>query len=92
MNYVTNANGTSIWSKPSTGESDWLEYWKKKIGKKADCCGAIDCKSRYNLVGAHVQNVFSGRELYITPLCKTCNKRSGNFFVDTDLVRVPSGL
>ena len=34
MTYVKNASGTSRWSKPSTGESSWLEYWEKKTGIK----------------------------------------------------------
>lgn len=92
MNYVKNAKGTSIWSKPSTGESSWLKYWENQTGKKATCCGATDCHSTGALVGAHVQKVFGGNELYITLLCDSCNKRSNNFWVDTDLVRVPSGL
>lgn len=92
MTYVKNASGTSRWSKPSTGESSWLEYWEKKTGKKATRCGATDCHSTGTLVGAHVQKVFGGSELYITPLCTGCNQRSDNFWVDTELVRVPSGF
>ena len=92
MNYVKNASGTSRWSKPSTGESSWLEYWEKQTGKKATRCGATDCHSTGTLVGAHVQKVFGGNELYITPLCTGCNQRTDNFWVDTELVRVPSGL
>lgn len=92
MTYVKNANGSSRWLKPSTGESSWLEYWEKQTGKKATHCGAIDCHCKGPLVGAHVQKVFGGNELYITPLCRQCNHRSDIFLVDTDLVRVPSGL
>ena len=92
MTYVKNASGTSRWSKPSTGESSWLEYWEKKTGKKATRCGATDCHSTGTLVGAHVLKVFGGNELFITPLCTGCNQRSDNFWVDTELVRVPSGL
>ena len=91
MTYIKNANGTSKWSKPSTGEASWLEYWKKQTGKKATCYGATDCYSTGTLVGAHVQKVFGGNELYITPLCMSCNQRSCNFWVDTELVRVSSG-
>lgn len=68
MTYVKNASGTSRWSKPSTGESSWLDYWEKKTGKKATRCGATDCHSTGTLVGAHVQKVFGGNELYITSL------------------------
>lgn len=92
MTYVKNASGTSRWSKPSTGESSWLEYWEKQTGKKATRCGATDCHSTSELVGGHVQKVFGGNEIYITPLCKGCNNRTDNFWVDTELVRVPSGL
>lgn len=52
---VKNAIGTSRWEKPSTGESSWLEYWENHVGHKATHCGAIDCRSSYNLVGAHVK-------------------------------------
>lgn len=98
MTYVKNAKGTSQWPKPSTGESSWLEYWEKQTKKKATKCGNVDCKSRTEtnpdtkLVGAHVQKVIGGGELYITPLCDACNKKEEAFFVDTELVRVPSGL
>lgn len=92
MTYVKNASGTSRWLKPSTGESTWLEYWEEQTGKKATRCGAVDCHCKGRLVGAHVQKVFGGNELYITPLCGSCNHRGDNFWVDTDLVRVPSGL
>lgn len=91
ITYVMNANGTGRWPKPSTGEDSWLEYWEKHTGKKATHCGATDCHSRNNLVGAHVQKVYGGNELYITPLCAGCNHRGGYFWVDTELVRVPNG-
>jgi hypothetical protein len=39
-----------------------------------------------------VHKVYGGNELYITPLCRACNQKTGNFYVDTELVRVPSGL
>lgn len=90
--YVVNANGTSRWSKPSTGESSWLEYWEKHTGKKADHCGCCGVMGRNNLVGAHVKKVYGGDKLYITPLCDACNQRTDHFFVDTELVPVPSRL
>lgn len=91
MNHVKNARGTSRWSKPTTGENSWLEYWENQTGKSATHCGATDCHSTGRLVGAHVQKVFGGNELYITPLCISCNQRLDSFGVDTELVRVPSG-
>ena len=91
MTIVKNASGTSRWSVPSTGESSWLEYWKKnRIGYSTCRCGS--CGTTSELVGAHVQKVLGGNELYITPLCRSCNQKGSNFFVDTELVRVPNGL
>ena len=92
MVYVKNANGTSRWRKPSTGEDSWLEYWENQTGLTATRCGASDCRAKGQLVGGHVQKVFGGNEVYITPLCKGCNQRTDAFWVDTVLVRVPSGL
>lgn len=92
MDYIKNANGTSRRSKPSTNEKTWLEFWEHETGKKATRCGAADNHSTGTLVGAHVKKVFGGDDLYVTPLCSRCNQRSDNFWVDTELVRVSSGL
>lgn len=88
--YVKNVNGSSRWEKPSTGESSWLEYWENQTGKKANHCGC--CGGKYNLVGAHVQLVYGDNKVYITPLCTACNNKTDNFYVDTELVPVPSRL
>lgn len=91
MELVNNASGTSRWPNPSTGESTWLDYWKNhKYGYGTCKCGS--CGTYYDLVGAHVHKVYGSNELYITPLCRACNQKTGNFYVDTELVRVPSGL
>ena len=88
---VKNAIGTSRWEKPSTGESSWLEYWENHVGHKATHCGAIDCRSSYNLVGAHVKKVGANDDShYITPLCRGCNQRTDEFYVDTELVHAES--
>jgi hypothetical protein len=90
MTYVKNANGTSRWSTPSTGEFSWLEYWEKNRVLTSICkCGC--CGTATDLVGAHVELVYGGNELYITPLCRSCNQKTGNFYVDSELVRVPNG-
>ena len=48
MTYVKNANGTSRWVRPSTGESSWLEYWKQhRTGDSTIKCGC--CEVTYNL-------------------------------------------
>lgn len=80
MTYVRNANGTSIWVRPSTGQSSWLEYWKQhRTGDSTIKCGC--CGVTYNLVGAHVQKVNGGNELYITPLFNSCNQQEGDFLL-----------
>ena len=91
MSFVKNTNGTSRWPYPSTGESSWLEYWENRVGHKADHCGACGVLRRNCcLVGAHVQLVNGDDKIYITPLCTDCNQRTDFFFVDTELVPVPS--
>lgn len=92
MYLVTNAIGSSGWSRPSTGESSWLEYWEKQVGHKASHCDHCGDPSHNNLVGAHVKKVYGGKENYITPLCRGCNQLTGSFWVNTELVRVPNGL
>ena len=89
--YVKNVAGSSRFPKPSTGENSWLEYWEKHTGKKATKCGYCGCNS--DLVGAHVTNeLATDNKWYITPLCTSCNKKTEAFWVDTDLVPVPSNL
>jgi hypothetical protein len=88
---VKNLNGTS--DKQPKGYDTWLEFWEGKTGKTADHCGATDCnvKGRSNLVGAHVKKVGAGDDShYITPLCKGCNQRTDEFYVDTELVHAES--
>ena len=88
---VKNLNNTS--DKQPKGYDTWLEFWEGKTGKTADHCGASDCtvKGRNNLVGAHVKKVGVGDDRhYITPLCKGRNNRTGEFYVDTELVHAES--
>ena len=92
MSLVKNVTGSNRWLRPSTGESSWLEYWEKQVGHKASHCGHCGDHNHNNLVGAHVQKVYGGEEIYITPLCRGCNQLTGSFWVNTELVRVPNGL
>lgn len=88
MTKVKNINGTSRFN-----SRVWLDYWEEQTEGKATRCGAIDCKSKEELVGAHVMKANSSdKKYYITPLCKGCNKRTDEFDVDTELVPVPSNL
>ena len=89
---VYNASGTSRYN-PPVGYSSWLDYWEKRSGKTATKCSAIDCRKygRWNLVGAHVKKVYgSDNHSYIVPLCIGCNNRTDQFYVDEELVPLPS--
>ena len=92
MSLVKNVTGSNRWLRPSTGESSWLEYWEKQVGHKASHYGHCGDPNHNNLVGAHVQKVYGGEEIYITPLCRGCNQLTDSFWVNTELVRVPNGL
>ena len=89
MTKVKNTNGSSRFPAPK-GYSSWLEYWEAMTGRKAYSCGALGCNGT-DLVGAHVQKADSlDRSWYITPLCKSCNQRTDEFYVTSELVPVPS--
>lgn len=91
---VINVNGSSRYSCPA-GYTSWLDYWEQKSGKIARRCSAIDCHryGRDNLVGAHVRKANSyDRSWYIVPLCKVGNTRQGEFWVDEELIPVPSNI
>ena len=92
MSLVKNVTGSSRWPRPSTGESSWLEYWEKQVGHKASHTANCGDPSLDDVVGAHVQKVYGGKEIYITPLCRGCNQLTNSFWVNTELVRVPNGL
>lgn len=88
---VKNVIGSSRFPSPS-GYNSWLDYWEQKTGKKAYFCAATDCWAQ-DLVGAHVQKVNSAdRRWYIVPLCRGCNNRTDEFYVNETLVPVPSNL
>lgn len=91
---VKNANGTSRFKSPA-GYITWLDYWEAKSGKTAWKCSATDCNKfgRVNLIGAHVQKANSyDQSWYIVPLCRGCNNRIDEFYVDETLVPVPSNF
>lgn len=88
---VQNVNGSSRWGCPS-GYNSWLDYWEKQTGRKAYYCAATDCYNSKNLVGAHVRKVYGDNSVYIVPLCQSCNQRTGSFYVNEELVPVPSRL
>ena len=91
---VKNVNGSSRFASPA-GYDSWLEYWEDKSRKTAWRCSATDChlRGRENLIGAHVQKVYgTDKSWYIVPLCRGCNTRTDEFYVDETLIPVPSNL
>ena len=94
MTKVKNVNGSSRFESPA-GYGSWLDYWEERSGKTARGWCATDCfvNGRDNLVGAHVQKVNGfDNSWYIVPLCRSCNNRTDEFYVDEVLVPVPSNL
>lgn len=94
MEKIKNVNGSSRFASPA-GYDTWLDYWEDKSGKSAWRCSATNCHKfgRSNLVGAHVQKVNGyDHSWYIVPLCRSCNNRTDEFYVDEELVPVPSNL
>ncbi|WP_294591729.1 hypothetical protein [uncultured Rikenella sp.] len=91
---VQNAIGTSPLS--PRGFSSWLEYWENFKGQLSakyyycPACGNLTHKSKF--VGAHVTiGGLPFGQMYIVPLCNSCNHRTGVFSVNADLL-VPSNL
>jgi putative tonB-related protein len=88
---VKNANGSSRFRIP-LGYDSWLDYWEKQTGVKMSICGCKNCNNT-DLVGGHVIKANStDKHYYITPICRSCNNRTDEFYVYWDLVPVPSNL
>lgn len=82
-------NLLSTGDRKPNGYYSWIEFWEAKTDSKATRCGAIDCRATNNLVGAHViKAISSDNRWYIVPLCKGCNNRTDEFYVDLQLVPV----
>lgn len=85
---VKNAKNTSNLEPPSDYDS-WLKYWESHKQLSIFC----SCKNCNNLaeIGGHIERCFSSKKkLYIVPLCKKCNSKTGIFEVsEEDLVEVP---
>lgn len=91
MEKVKNVVGSSRFPAP-LGYSSWLDYWERQTGKSATECGKCGMFVAAE-VGAHVQKAYGlDKSYYITPLCRSCNQRTDEFYVETELVPVPSNL
>lgn len=61
-------------------DGNWLAYWEKATGKKANLCHNISCSSKAT-DGAHVQlDTPYDNRWYIVPLCHRCNCQFGGHF------------
>lgn len=60
---------------------DWLKYWEKTTGKKANLCHRVGC-NQLATDGVHVQlDTPSDNHWYIVPLCHKCNCQFGEHFI-----------
>ena len=84
---VKTLRGTS--DRNPVGHNTWMDFWEAKTGQKAGECKTLYCNEKSDLVGAHVikSGLYDGK-WYIIPLCKACNKRDDEFYVDGVLVPV----
>jgi len=88
---VKNIIGSKFHPEHPKGFSSWLDYWEQETGSKATECHACDCNNKQDLVGAHVIKVGSSDKCrYIVPLCKKCNSRKDEFYVNGPLAPCPS--
>jgi hypothetical protein len=58
-------------------EGNWIRYWERATGKKANYCHKFGCLTKAT-DGAHVQLSNSyNRKWYVVPLCHKCNCQFG---------------
>ncbi len=88
---VKNSENTTNLLSP---EENWLDYWKNnnKKNQDVDKCVVIGCENNAE-VGAHIEKIvgLNSTELYIIPLCKSCNNQRGEVLdidSDTSLVKL----
>ncbi len=95
---VKNLNGSSRFPLPRACKS-WISYWEMNKNPLSlsviYLCPACRRKLSCNdLDGAHVIKVDAAdKNVYIVPLCRSCNQRADSFEVDESLLLpVPSNL
>jgi hypothetical protein len=86
---VQNVPGTAGQVSPYPYQNlSWLEYWERKLGRKAHLCGVCGCYRRAEH-GGHVKrcDVWYDQDIYIVPLCAECNNPNNKdeFYIDCEL-------
>lgn len=69
------------------GYSSWLNYWERKMNKKAVECQKNGCNEKEDLVGGHVHKVGDGDTVYLVPICQ-----KHNHYTFTDEYEVPKDM
>ena len=85
MSYVRNITLEPNEKCTCPGCKSWLDHWERKTRRTALICGATDCR-KPAVVGGHVRVSGNPVSHYVVPLCKTCNERKDEFYVDKELV------
>ena len=87
---VKNSIGTSDLVLPQ-GCTSWLNYWeqsKKNLNPSEEyacpACGKGVYRSDFH--GCHVQRAIGNNEMFIIPLCRSCNPRTDFFNVENILM------
>lgn len=56
-----------------SGYSSWIDYWEKCKNQKANTCERNGCNKTEDIVGGHVYMRGNRKDIYLIPLCKSCN-------------------
>ncbi len=83
MVIVRNVKSDSRWEKPKDGRySSWIDYWNVYcLEYEPDICPCChnEMKNNGGAVGGHVRKVDEPHgDVYITPICDSCNKKFKN--------------
>ena len=74
MTLITNVPGTSDLTCTC---GTWKQHWINFSGHSTSHCSVIGCQGEFE-VGSHVRFVEPrDKKVYILPLCKDCNQRTG---------------
>jgi len=83
MSYYKNRKGTSD---RGCNCGSWKQHWINFSRRMwPSSCQVSTCVGSAE-VGAHVIRVRGAGEEFIAPLCRSCNNRNGDFWVNDDMV------